>query len=581
LAKILGGANLAPHQQRRIYREREEEAPMAPLEATQPPSAPPITDVQMHDALASANRLWVRGRLVLPPPPVPIRRRGWWKRWRLAPAPPAPALTAHIQTQVSGITLEANVPVRPDGQFEVSFESELPSARRGWRMARHQIRVAGQTLRACNVVLTAANASDSGLVVVLPVDFTYDAPGVQRLTESALAARLTALFRVLQEEHGGSLAVYYLCCVPPDGHTLQPELALATTSLGWPSGPIVLMPTLRAKTAEALTNGLDRLRWLYAGRLALVVLNQEPAAESALAAAVKDQPDRARVSRYVSSVEDLRTLRINGEKHPASPAPWIARPTRARAVPRHPVVFCHGMLAMTMLRMQIPEDTNYFSHLRSFLRERGIEALYPNVEPTGGVAARAEQLRDLIRHWTDEPVNLVAHSMGGLDARYLITHLGMAAHVASLTTLSTPHRGTAVADWFCLNFRQRVPLLLTLQAFGINVDGFRDCRTDICRTFNERTPDAPGVRYFSYTGAVPSSRVSPLLRRAWNILTPIEGPNDGLVSVRSGAWGEVVGMLAVDHFAQTPDGLFVRPSENFDALTFYLRLIENLAHRGL
>jgi triacylglycerol lipase len=215
------------------------------------------------------------------------------------------------------------------------------------------------------------------------------------------------------------------------------------------------------------------------------------------------------------------------------------------------------------------------------LRERGIEALYPNVEPTGGVAERAEQLRDLICHWTSEPINLIAHSMGGLDARYLITHLGMADRVASLTTISTPHHGTAVADWFCLNFRQRVPLLLTLEAFGINVDGFRDCRTDACRAFNERTPDAPGVRYFSYTAAVPSSRISPLLRRAWNILTPLEGANDGLVSVRSAAWGEVLGMLSVDHFAQTPDGLFVRPGENFDALTFYSHLVEDLAHRGL
>jgi hypothetical protein len=37
----------------------------------------------------------------------------------------------------------------------------------------------------------------------------------------------------------------------------------------------------------------------------------------------------------------------------------------------------------------------------------------------------------------------------------------------------------------------------------------------------------------------------------------------------------------VDHFAQTPDGLFVRPGENFDALGFYSRLVEDLARRGL
>jgi triacylglycerol lipase len=239
------------------------------------------------------------------------------------------------------------------------------------------------------------------------------------------------------------------------------------------------------------------------------------------------------------------------------------------------------MLAMTMLRMQVPEDTNYFAHLHPFLAERGVRALYPNVEPTGGVAERAEQLRDQIRRWTDEPVNVIAHSMGGLDARFLISRLGLAGRVRSLTTVATPHRGSGLADWFRVHFRQRVPLLLALEAFGINVNGFRDCQTDACRAFNGQTPDAEGVRYFSYGAAVTPPRITPLLRRGWNILTPLEGDNDGLVSVRSARWGEYLGTLSVDHFAQTPDGLFVRPGENFDALGFYSRLVEDLARRGL
>ena len=37
--------------------------------------------------------------------------------------------------------------------------------------------------------------------------------------------------------------------------------------------------------------------------------------------------------------------------------------------------------------------------------------------------------------------------MGGLDARYMIASLGMEARVLSLTTVGTPHRGTAFADW--------------------------------------------------------------------------------------------------------------------------------------
>lgn len=560
---------------------------MTPRES--PPAraiTPSISDVHMYDTLGSAKRLWVRGRLIFPLEPSAASQRGWWNRWgkTVLPSPLPPSL--HIHTQVGGVDLQAEAPLRPDGYFEVSFEKELPPARRGWRMARHRLTVPshaerGNEMRACNVVLPVPGAAGTGLIVVLPLKFTYDADGVPRFTESALARRLTELLRALHDEHGTEQPIYYLGCVPIDDRHRQPELALAATSLGWPSGPIVLMPSRRDDAADALADGTDRLRWLFAKQLEFVVINREPAAETRLREAVKEQADRAAINHYAGAAEDLRTLRINGEHRRPLPVRWFARPTRLRCVPRHPLVFCHGMLAMTMLRMQIPEDTNYFSHLQPFLRERGIEALYPNVEPTGGVAARGEQLRDRIRHWTDEPVNLIAHSMGGLDARYLIAQLGMADRVASLTTIATPHHGTAVADWFCLNFRQRVPLLLTLEAFGIDVDGFRDCRTDACREFNERTADAPGVRYFSYTAEVPSSRVSPLLRRAWNILTPAEGANDGLVSVRSARWGEVLGCLPVDHFAQTPDGLFVRPGENFDALNFYSRLIEDLAHRGL
>jgi triacylglycerol lipase len=552
-----------------------------------------IAGVHLYDTLGSAKRLWVRGRLLVPLGDRPTgafthsaRQGGWWNLWGKPSSSSHPPPSLHIHTQVSGVDLQADVPLRPDGYFEASFEAELPPARRGWRVARHQITVRSHAeqehaLRACNVVLPVPGAASVGLIVVLPLKFTYDAGSVQRFAESPQARRLSELLHALHEEHGAEQPIYYLACVPIAEQHRQPELALAATSLSWPSGPIVLVPTQRSEAAGALAVGIDRLRWLFAKQVPFVVLNQEPIAEQRLREEVKGQVDRAAVSHYAGITEDLRTLRINGEQRTLLPVQWSVRPTRKRCLPRHPVVFCHGMLAMTMLRMQVPEEANYFSHLRPFLRERGIEALYPSVEPTGGVAARAEQLRDLIRRWTNEPINLIAHSMGGLDARFLITHLGMANRVASLTTIASPHHGTTVADWFCLNYRQRVPLLLALEALGINVDGFRDCCTDACRAFNERTPNVASVRYFSYTAAAPLSRVSPLLRRSWNILTPTEGANDGLVSVRSAAWGEVIGTLTVDHFAQTPDGLFVRPGENFDAINFYTHLLEDLAHRGL
>ncbi len=43
-------------------------------------------------------------------------------------------------------------------------------------------------------------------------------------------------------------------------------------------------------------------------------------------------------------------------------------------------------------------------------------------------------------------VNIVAHSMGGLDARVLAARPGYTEKIASITTISTPHGGSLVAD---------------------------------------------------------------------------------------------------------------------------------------
>jgi triacylglycerol lipase len=552
----------------------------APAEAPAP--RPLISTLHIDDVFAAGSRLWLRGRLALHHTPAAAGRR-WWPRWRAkrtAPTVRRPALEVQVQTQVASATLNATVPLGPDGSFDACFETALPAARRGWRIARNQVTLGETTLRACSVVLEPPAEAQDGTIVVLPRAFTHDPGGVRQLPHWSLAGALADLFRRRQQGQAVPPPVYYLAAVPTDGTNLHPELALVVASLGWPAGSFVLVPATVGGAADALAGALDRLRWLLAGRLSLLVVNAEPSAEAALRIAARPLLDRAAVSCFVRSeeVEDAAAPPTCPARQPQICRP---RPSRSRRVPRHPLVFCHGMLAMTMLRMQMPRDCNSFSNLRPFLHERGVESLFPNVEPTGGVTERAEQLRDQVRRWTDEPVNLIAHSMGGLDARFLISRLGFANRVRSLTTIATPHRGSALADWFCDNAHHGLPLLLTLKAFGVNVDGFSDCRPSRCRDFNARTPNAPGVRYFSYTAAVAPPRITPVLRRAWNILTPLEGPNDGIVSVGSARWGEDLGILGVDHFAQTPDGLFVRPDENFDVLGFYSRLVEDLARRGL
>jgi triacylglycerol lipase len=537
----------------------------SPSAVTPTASIPASLQLRVHDILASTYRLWVRGQLIgVPPHPAPPKR--WWHRNTAEPPTP----TVQLETQVSGKSLTADVPLGPLGDFEASFDVELPPARRGWRVARNQVTHAGHFVEACGLVLTPPE--DFGpAVVLLPRGDTLNGNGAQHLERSAIAARLAAPLRQLQREHR---TLYYIASVPVGADVQQAELALAATSIGWPNGHFVLVPADPDHADAALEHALDHLRWLFARSPDLLLVNLDPASRPLLGQIV-DVEDRAKVRALVLPFGDGSSPSATG---------WgdiqTARSIRSGRITRYPLVFCHGMLACALLRGQIGQDHNYFSILKKFLHERRFRALFPMVAPTGGVAARAQQLRDQITQWTDEPVNVIAHSMGGLDARHAITHLGLADRVKTLTTLSTPHRGTLLADWFLQNYRNRVPLLLALEALGTNVDGFRDCRPEVCREFNARTPDAPQVRYFSFAGDVPLVRVTPMLRRGWEMISAVEGPNDGMVSVQSARWGEFLGTVSADHFAQMPDGLFLHPGETFDALGYVMRVVENLVRRG-
>jgi triacylglycerol lipase len=532
----------------------------------------------LEDTLASARRLWIRGRL----PVAPCAQTGkvghwWWPRWRdKAPTASTPA-SVSVQTRVSGFVLKANAAVGPDGRFDALIDAVLPPTRRGWRIARNQVTWGDRSLEGCNVILGHAATAEVAILVCLPVDFMERTARDPRLTAVQLPAHLSGWLRTLHEHNGTSNPLYYLTPLPPTSSCTAAELALAVHALGWPPGQLLLLPADREAAPDAVGITLERLRQLFAETLPVEIVNLEPLAVQAVRQAAADLPDRARVRGLFNVGDDPE--KPHSTQRRARPLSG-GRPTRSALVPRYPVVFCHGMLAVTRLRMCLPKDLNCFSPLADFLRGRGFRVLFPQVPATSGVRERAAALRDQIRAWTDEPVNLIAHSMGGLDARYLIGHLGMAERVQTLTTVSTPHHGTALAEWFLSNYRERVPLLRAFEAMGINVDGFRDCLPASCQEFNTHTPDDPRIRYFSYAGAVRPNRLTPVLRRPWSILTPKEGANDGMVSVRAARWGEFLGVVAADHFAQTPDATYLRPGEDFDCLAFYSRLVEDLARRG-
>jgi len=93
---------------------------------------------------------------------------------------------------------------------------------------------------------------------------------------------------------------------------------------------------------------------------------------------------------------------------------------------------------------------HYWSSVLNILRKTvGAEVIVTAVPATGSIASRAEQLdRFLQAKAFGRGINFMAHSMGGLDCRHLITHLKPVDYTPlSLMTIATPHLGSPFMDW--------------------------------------------------------------------------------------------------------------------------------------
>lgn len=264
---------------------------------------------------------------------------------------------------------------------------------------------------------------------------------------------------------------------------------------------------------------------------------------------------------------------------PLSPA--IA--TAVRSVPRlrAPIVLVHGLLGFDRIAIGPWLLSEYFCGIPAHLAAHGNRVLAPSLSLTAGVASRAQQLLHFLkRHSPAEPVHLIAHSMGGLDARYLISRLHASKRVLSLTTIGTPHRGSSYADWWLRRVAAVCRPMFDL--LRLPYQAFLDLTVTACREFNIATPDDGGVRYFSVAGRC----VGPWLTWPWlhphGIVEKAEGENDGVVSVASASWGESTDVWDGDHFnlinavnlSARRHGLWI------DRTLLYANLVRRLADEG-
>ncbi|ETN37629.1 uncharacterized protein HMPREF1541_07252 [Cyphellophora europaea CBS 101466] len=264
--------------------------------------------------------------------------------------------------------------------------------------------------------------------------------------------------------------------------------------------------------------------------------------------------------------------------------------------PKYPIVLAHGLLGFDELRLAgkwLP-GVHYWRGIREALQQAGVEVITTSVPTTGSISERAEALHEQVRDKAQgRDVNIVAHSMGGLDARWMISRIQPPEFkVKSLTTIATPHRGSSAADMLFRdigadNINQLYKILARLK---VDTGAFSQLtRRYMGDVFNPVTPNDPQVRYFSY-GAAAQPHILSVFRLSHDLMEVIEGPNDGLVSVASSRWGEYKGtLLGVTHldlinWTNRFKRLAARMSlvtQDFNAVAFYLAIADTLAKEGL
>lgn len=206
--------------------------------------------------------------------------------------------------------------------------------------------------------------------------------------------------------------------------------------------------------------------------------------------------------------------------------------------------------------------------------------LVTQVPPIAGVEFRAEALAaEIDLAFPRQAVHLIGHSMGGLDARRLVSRPDWAGRVLSLTTVATPHRGSALADLARIRVR---PVYRLFEALGIDHRGFLDVTRGAAARVLRSEVLPSDLPVYCVAGVPRAEQVCWPLRRLHQVLLEHEGPNDGLVARTSAlGFGTPLPDWPVDHLRQM--NWFNPATGNSSRMAVRLRyaaILENLAEVG-
>ena len=261
---------------------------------------------------------------------------------------------------------------------------------------------------------------------------------------------------------------------------------------------------------------------------------------------------------------------------------------------RYPLLMIHGIFFRDW------DIVSYWGRIPDELKENGATIYYGEQQSSSSVEKSAYELKarilSLVEATHCEKVNIIAHSKGGLDARFAISCLGMDKTVASLLTVNTPHRGTPFAGKLLERVPQRVSALIADRYNAIFsklgdespdfFNGVSELTPEKCAQLNESMPDRAGVLYQSVGSKMRSHKSAPFpLNLGYSIIKTLDGDNDGLVNSSSMPWGHFLGTLEpAGKIGISHSDVIDRPRrsiEGFDVCEWYVTYVKDLKARGL
>jgi triacylglycerol lipase len=260
---------------------------------------------------------------------------------------------------------------------------------------------------------------------------------------------------------------------------------------------------------------------------------------------------------------------------------------------KYPLLLVHGVFFRDFRYI------NYWGRIPKELRKNGAVVFHGEQQSAASVKESAEELKQRIEQIVGETgcgkVNIIAHSKGGLDARYTVSRLGMDRYVATLTTVNTPHRGCNFADHLLEKASERLregiarKYNAALKRMGDKDPDFISAVTDLtakrCEAFNQEVPDMDGVYYQSVASKMNrwTSGKFPL-NLSYGLVSRFDGENDGLVSVESAKWGSNWRVVTAQGSRGISHGDMIDLNreniDGFDVREFYVDLVKELKAMG-